>query len=235
MRAILLAGGKGTRLKPYTTLLPKPLVPIGDRYAIVEIVIMQLIKNGFTHVTLALNHLSKLIMSYFGDGSELGIKIDYSIETTELGTVAPLTLIADLPEDFLVMNADILCDLDYKLFMRNHCAEKNYVSVSAFQREVKVDFGVLRYDQNNILSSFEEKPILEYNVSMGVYAFNRAVLKNIPRNTPFGFDNLMLDSLKNQKTVKIFPFNGFWLDVGRPADYAKANENANEILEKIIK
>ena len=146
MRAIVLAGGKGTRLRPYTTLIPKPLVPLGGKYSILEIILLQLSKAGFTHVTLAVNHLSHLIMAYFGDGARFGLKLDYSIEESELSTIGPLTLIPDLPEDFLVMNGDILCDLDYSAFYRQHVQTQSKVSVSAYRREVKIDFGVLKYE-----------------------------------------------------------------------------------------
>jgi NDP-sugar pyrophosphorylase family protein len=134
MRAIILAGGKGTRLRPYTTLIPKPLVPLGGKYSILEIILMQLKRSGFTHVTLAVNHLSNLIMAYFGDGSRLGLKLDYSLEEGELSTIGPLTLIEDLPENFLVMNGDILCDLDYRAFFETHVQTGSRVSVSAYRR-----------------------------------------------------------------------------------------------------
>lgn len=233
MRAIILAGGKGTRLKPYTTLIPKPLVPIGGEYSILEIVIKQLIRHGFDHVTLAVNHLSKLIMAYFGDGKEFGIKIDYSIEKTELSTIGPLTLINDLPENFLIMNGDILSDINYGDFIKSHIKDKNIISVSSFERKVNVDFGVLSYDSNNYLRSFEEKPVLNYDVSMGIYCLNRSVLNNLKKNEPYGFDNLMLDSIKHNRPVKIYNFDGFWLDIGRPSDYDYANQNSAEILAKL--
>src|SRR5215203_6372838 len=120
MRAVILAGGKGTRLLPYTTLIPKPLVPLGGRYSILEVILMQLKKFGFTRITLAVNHLSHLIISYFGDGARLGVQLDYSLEEGELSTIGPLTLIDDLPENFLVMNGDILCDLNYRDFFESH-------------------------------------------------------------------------------------------------------------------
>ena len=181
MRAIILAGGKGTRLRPYTTLIPKPLVPLGGEYSILEIIIMQLSKSGFTHITLAVNHLSQLIMAYFGDGERLGVKIDYSLEEGELSTIGPLTLIDDLPENFLVMNGDILCDLNYKTFFDAHVDAGSRISVSAFRREVKIDFGVLRYDQSGRLNEFQEKPQYDFDVSMGIYCINRSVIDALPR------------------------------------------------------
>lgn len=233
MRAIVMAGGKGTRLRPYTTLIPKPLVPLGGKYSILEIVIMQLSRAGFTHITMAVNHLSHLIMAYFGDGSRFGLKIDYSIEEDELSTIGPLTLIDDLPENFLVMNGDILCDLDYGKFFSTHVQKNSQVSVSTYRRHVKVDFGVLKYDDSGHLTAFQEKPSYDFDVSMGIYCLNRSVVDKLPKKKAYGFDKLMLDSLATGKTVNIEPFNGYWLDIGRPDDYEYANENFAALSEKL--
>lgn len=233
MRAIILAGGKGTRLRPYTTLIPKPLVPLGGKYSILEIIIMQLVDSGFTHITLAVNHLSQLIMAYFGDGERLGVKIDYSLEEGELSTIGPLTLIEDLPEDFLVMNGDILCDLNYKTFFDAHVKAKSKISVSAFRREVKIDFGVLHYDEQGRLTEFQEKPEYDFDVSMGIYCINRAVIEALPRGKKYGFDNLMLDGIEKKQSIDIRPFSGYWLDIGRPDDYEYADENFAELSAKL--
>ena len=233
MRAIILAGGKGTRLRPYTTLIPKPLVPLGGEYSILEIIIMQLSKSGFTHITLAVNHLSQLIMAYFGDGERLGVKIDYSLEEGELSTIGPLTLIDDLPENFLVMNGDILCDLNYKTFFDAHVDAGSRISVSAFRREVKIDFGVLRYDESGRLNEFQEKPEYDFDVSMGIYCINKSVIDALPRGEKYGFDNLMIDGLAKDEPIDIRPFSGYWLDIGRPDDYEYADENFSELSAKL--
>ena len=233
MRAIIMAGGLGTRLRPYTTLIPKPLVPIGNQYSVLEIVLIQLRNQGFTHVTLAVNHFSNLIMAYFGDGAKIGLKIDYSLEESPLGTIGPLALIADLPENFLVMNGDILCDLSYAEFLRNHSNEESKISVSAYTRQVNIDFGVLELDHEGQLEGFIEKPKFEYLVSMGVYALNRSVVEGLTPGMPYGFDSLMLDSLNSGPQVSVKPFTGFWLDIGRPDDYQYADENFNTISEKL--
>jgi NDP-mannose synthase len=167
MRAIILAGGKGTRLRPYTTLIPKPLVPLGGKYSILEIIIMQLARSGFKHITLAVNHLSQLIMAYFGDGSRLGVKLDYSLEEGELSTIGPLTLIDDLPENFLVMNGDILCDLNYQHFFDSHVESGSRISVSAYRRRVKIDFGVLHYDAQGCLNEFQGKTHIRFRCKYG--------------------------------------------------------------------
>jgi NDP-mannose synthase len=233
MRAIILAGGKGTRLRPYTTLIPKPLVPLGGKYTILEIIIMQLSRSGFTHITLAVNHLSHLIMAYFGDGSRLGVKLDYSLEEGELSTIGPLTLIDDLPDNFLVMNGDILCDLDYKNFFSTHVQAGSRISVSAYRRQVKIDFGVLRYDESGHLNGFQEKPAYDFDVSMGIYCINRTVIEALPRGAKYGFDNLMIDGLAKNQSIDIRPFSGYWLDIGRPDDYEYADENFTELSAKL--
>lgn len=233
MRAIILAGGKGTRLRPYTTLIPKPLVPLGGKYSILEIIILQLRASGFTHITLAVNHLSQLIMAYFGDGSRLGVHLDYSLEEGELSTIGPLTLIDDLPQTFLVMNGDILCDLDYRAFFDSHVAAGSQISVSAFRRHVKVDFGVLRYDASGRLENFEEKPEYDFDVSMGIYCINRSIIEALPRGQKYGFDNLMIDSLAATRRVDIRPFHGYWLDIGRPDDYEYADANFNDLASRL--
>ena len=233
MRAIILAGGKGTRLQPYTTLIPKPLVPLGGKYSILEIILMQLAKSGFTHITLAVNHLSHLIMSYFGDGSRWGIKLDYSLEEDELSTIGPLTLIHDLPDNFLVMNGDILCDLHYGSFLNTHIESNSAISVSAFKRIVKIDFGVLRYNDANLLIGFEEKPEYDFDVSMGIYCLNRTIIEKLPKGKLYGFDHLMRDSLSNNESIHIRPFSGYWLDIGRPDDYEYANDHFEELAKKL--
>lgn len=233
MRAIILAGGQGTRLRPYTTLIPKPLVPIGGKYAILEVVLHQLKSSGFTHITIAVNHLSHLIMAYFGDGKRFGMTIDYSIEDKPLSTIGPLTLINDLPDNFLVMNGDILCDLNYGNFYNNHCLAKKDISVSVFRREVKIDFGVLEFDNDLLLTNFVEKPTHHFDVSMGIYCLNRSVIESLPTGEPYGFDNLMNDGLAKNSPIRIVPFNGFWLDIGRPDDYEFADSNFKELTKKL--
>ena len=233
MRAVILAGGKGTRLRPYTTLIPKPLVPLGGKYSILEIILMQLARSGFTRITLAVNHLSHLIMAYFGDGARFGLQIDYSIEEGELSTIGPLTLINDLPENFLVMNGDILCNLDYRAFFDAHVISGSRISVSSYRRQVKVDFGVLRYSSEGRLNEFSEKPEFTFDVSMGIYCINRSVIEALPRGKHYGFDNLMVDELAGKRNVDIRPFSGYWLDIGRPDDYEYADENFTELAQKL--
>lgn len=232
MRAVVLAGGKGTRLKPYTTTLPKPLVPVGDRSIldVMLVMLMQLKRAGVTHVTIAVNHLAHLIIAYFGDGERYGLKIDYSLEDKPLSTIAPLKLIKDLPEVFFVMNGDILRDLDYGGLYRAHCRSGADVTVATFERESKVDFGVIEMDAQRTIVGFKEKPAHKYNVSMGIYVLIRKLLEVVPPDKAFGFDDLMYACIERKLKAKSFRHTGFWLDVGRPDDYALANEKADELF-----
>ena len=233
MRAVILAGGQGTRLRPYTTLIPKPLVPIGNEYSIIEIIIIQLVNHGFNHITISLNHMAPLLMSFLGSGEKWNIKIDYCMEDTVLSTIGPLTLINDLPNDFLVMNGDILCDLNYKEFFDFHLSNNNKVSVSAYKRQTKIDFGVLKSDEDGVITEFIEKPTYDFDVSMGIYCINKSVVDGLEKNIKYGFDNLMIDGLKGDMKYRVKPFDGFWLDIGRPDDYDYCNENYKEIKEKL--
>lgn len=233
-RAVILAGGRGTRLHPYTLSLPKPLVPVGDK-PILEIVIRQLAAGGFEHLTLAVNHQADVIRAFFGDGSKWNLKIDYSLELVPLGTMAPLRLIPDLPENFLVMNGDILTDLDYRTFFQQHLDDQAILSISAARREQFIDFGVLHVDGKGTLTNFEEKPRSQYLVSMGVYGLARRSLDWIPEGRPFGFDQLVLSLLSSHENVRIREHNGYWLDIGRPEDYEKATSDFRQHGGRFIK
>jgi NDP-mannose synthase len=233
-RAVVLAGGAGKRLRPYTTVLPKPLMPLGE-YPILEIIIRQLASQGFDRITLAVNHQAEIVKAFFGEGERWNVRIDYSLESQPLGTMGPLRLISDLPENFIVMNGDVLTDLDFGVFLDRHTAEGNLFTIAAYQRENQVDYGVLVLDGANRLRDFMEKPVHRYNVSMGVYALNCAVLEFIPPAQLFGFDMLMLDLLQRQKPVAVRPYSGYWLDIGRPDDYMKAVDEFEQMRDRFLK
>lgn len=222
-RAIILAGGRGTRLRPYTIVLPKPLMPIGD-YPILEVIVRQLVQSGFTRITMAVNHQAELIKAFFGNGSKWGVNIDYSMEDVPMGTMGPLKLIPDLPENFLVMNGDILTDLNYGEFYQQHILDKSLFTISAYLREQLIDYGVLETDALDRLIGFHEKPRDQYQVSMGIYMVSREILPFIADDSPYGFDSLMLDLLKAKRNVHVKKYNGYWLDIGRPDDYMQAIE-----------
>ena len=220
-RAVVLAGGQGTRLRPYTITFPKPLMPIGET-PILEIVLRQLVSHGFQRITLAVSHQAALIRTFFGDGSKWGATVDYSFEAKPLGTMGPLRLIEDLPENVLVMNGDVLTDLDYAEFFDWHCREGAGLSIGATEREQYVDFGVLTSNSRDEVVGFQEKPTLRYLVSMGIYGLNRRVLDCLPSDEAFGFDQLVLRLLEARQRIVVRRHAGYWLDIGRPEDFERA-------------
>jgi NDP-mannose synthase len=228
-RAIILAGGKGTRLKPYTVSLPKPLVPVGET-PILEIIILQLAKYGFDHITITVNHMADIIKAFFGDGKKWGVKIDYSLEKKPLSTMGPLSLINDLPENFLIMNGDVLTNLNMEMFYSKHLNSGRIFTISSFERSHMNNYGVLEVNDDDNLINFQEKPVNSFKVSMGVYMANKRILDYIPHNEPYGFDNLMFDLLERGEIVDAITFDGLWLDIGRPDDYAKACDNREKYL-----
>jgi mannose-1-phosphate guanylyltransferase len=235
MHAVILAGGRGVRLRPYTTTLPKPLVPIGDEFSILDIVLNQLAAQGFSTVTLAIGHLGHLIRSYVGDGSRWGLRIDYTSEDNPLKTIGPVLQVMDqLPEHFLVMNGDVLTDLDYADLLRTHREAGAPLTVATYARNVKIDFGVLS-TQNGRIVEFTEKPTIDYRVSMGVYGLSRSTLSGYTPGIPLGFDELVLDLLATDRHPHEYSFDGYWLDIGRPDDYDRANAEFDGLRGALLK
>ncbi|MCW2869582.1 sugar phosphate nucleotidyltransferase [Actinacidiphila oryziradicis] len=235
MHAVILAGGKGVRLMPYTTALPKPLVPIGDQHAILEIVMRQLAAAGFTTVTLAIGHLGHIIRAYVGNGSQWGLRVGYSTEDSPLGTMGPLlTMLDRLPEHFLVMNGDILTDLDFGDVFRRHDESGAPLTIATYVRPVNIDFGVLT-TESGLVTGFIEKPTMDYRVSMGVYGISRATLAGYTPGLPLGFDDLVLDLLKTDTPPASYEFGGYWLDIGRPDDYDRANAEFTTHRDLLLK
>lgn len=232
-RAVILAGGRGTRLRPYTVVLPKPLMPIGE-YPILEVIVRQLSRAGFDHITMAVNHQAEIIKAFFAHGERWGVRIDYSQEFQPLGTMGPLKLISDLPSHFLVMNGDVLSDLDYASFHDEHVERGELFTISSMSREHQIDYGVLETNDAQRLAGFREKPKTRYQVSMGIYMVSSLALEYIPRDTAYGFDNLMLDLLAAQQPARVRPFDGYWLDIGRPDDYARAIDEFEAMKERFI-
>lgn len=232
--AVILAGGKGVRLRPYTTRLPKPLVPIGEQYSILEIILSQLSRQGFDSITLAIGHLGPLIKAFVGDGSRWGLNIHYEQEETPLGTIGPLLCFRDfLPEHFIVMNGDVLTNLDYAAMLDRHIVSAAPLTIATFEREVRIDFGVLQ-SNDGLITAFQEKPALNYAVSMGVYALSKRTLTGYPAGQPFGFDDLVLDLLARNTAPASHPFEGYWLDIGRPDDYDQANQQFESLKDLLL-
>jgi NDP-sugar pyrophosphorylase family protein len=224
-RAVILAGGKGTRLGPFTTILPKPLLPIGDR-AILELLVEQLRVHGITRLTLAVGHLAHLIEAVFGDGSAYGVSIDYHHENEPLGTAGALAGIAGLTEPFLMLNGDVITTLDFAELIEVHHAEGGALTIATQVRRATIDFGVIqlaageRYVQD--VTGYIEKPSSEYAVSMGVYVVSPGLLPLIRPGAYLDFPDLVLQALAAGERVVSFRYDGLWLDIGRHEDYEQA-------------
>jgi NDP-mannose synthase len=231
-RAVILAGGKGSRLAPYTTVIPKPLMPIGDR-AILDVILRQLQEKGFTDVTLAVGYLAHLIKAVFGDGSAFGVNIDYHEEKTPLGTAGALATIDNLEEPFLVMNGDVLTSLDYRTFYDTHLAQRNALTIATHRRTVKTEYGVLHLDEQSGATrrvvGYEEKPEFRYVVSMGIYVVDPGVLELIEPEA-LDFPDLVQRLLDDGRQVGSYLYDGYWLDIGRHDDYMKAVEDYDEVV-----
>lgn len=230
MKAVILAGGKGTRLLPYTIVFPKPLVPIGNT-PILEIIIKQLKKAGFNDITLAVGHLAELVQSYFGKGEKLGIKLNYSKEDNPLGTAGPLALIENLKDTFLVMNGDVLTTLNFKDLFEYHQKYKPTVTIATTFKKVNIDFGIIEKNEKNEIIKYVEKPDMRYLVSMGIYIFEPKILKYIKKGEYLNFPDLIEKLLKNKEKVKNYLSDDYWLDIGIKEDYKKAIEDQIEMKD----
>jgi NDP-sugar pyrophosphorylase family protein len=232
-RVIIQAGGRGTRLAPYTTVLPKPLMPVDER-PILEIMIRQLVSQGFDRITITLGYLGALIMAVLGDGRRLGAQIEYVHETDPRGTIGAVTLVDELDEPFLVMNGDLLTDFDYRGFMNAHLTEGASLSVGVYQKPVPISLGVFDLTPGNRIVGFREKPTIALPCSMGIYAFDPALLELIPKSGLFGFDDLMRVCLGGDIHVRAHLFDGIWLDIGRPEDYSSATALFQQYRDRLL-
>ncbi len=223
MIAVIQAGGRGVRLRPYTFLLPKPLMPVGD-LAVIEILLKWLRRWGIKRSFVTIGYLGSLIRSLCGDGKQWDMEISYSMEPEPLGTIGPLRLIRkELSETFLTVNGDVISDLNLTDFIHFHRDHKAAVTVAVTERDLKVDLGVLE-SNNGRLVKFQEKPSMKFNASMGIYCLEPSVLHLIPDNVPFGFDDLMNAMLEKNMPVYLYRHNGLWLDIGREEDFKQAQD-----------
>src|SRR3989454_10468507 len=229
---VILAGGKGTRLMPYTTALPKPLMPVGE-YPILDILLRQLSAQGFRRVTLAVGHLAGLIQAYFKEGQDWGVDLDYAYETTPLGTAGPIAKLPRHERALLVLNGDLLTSLDFAKIVRFHYENRAVATIGTKHRTETVHFGVVETSSNGQITQFKEKPNLDYQVSMGIYVFSAAVREYIPRSQKFDFPDLVQRLLANNQRVMAYESDAYWMDIGRPDDYQKANEEFSD-LEKVL-
>ncbi|HEY7076902.1 MAG TPA: sugar phosphate nucleotidyltransferase [Solirubrobacteraceae bacterium] len=232
-RAVILAGGRGTRLAPYTTVLPKPLLPVGDR-AILDVVVRQLCQAGIDRLTIAVGHLAHLIEAVFGDGKRHGVHIEYEVESEPRGTAGPLATIAGLDETFLMLNGDVLTTLDFRELIRAHHAAGNALTIATHRREVFIDYGVLHADGTDRVVAYDEKPTLSYTVSMGVYVLEPGTRDYVPRDVPFDFPDLVQALLAAGERVGSLLYDGYWLDIGRHDDYERAIAEFEGLLPQLL-
>ncbi len=222
VRAVVLAGGKGTRLAPYTRIIPKPLMPIGDM-PILEIMLRQMKRAGIRRVTLTTGYLDNLLRLFFLDGKRLGLKVDYVREEKPLGTSGPLSNVKGLTDTFLVTNGDVLTDLDFAELIAYHRAQGAIATIATHKRKVTINLGVVEVDKENAVTDYLEKPDFNYLVSMGLYVFEARVLKYIPKDEYLDFPDLVRKLIEAGEKVSSYPFKGYWEDLGRPDDYERAS------------
>jgi NDP-mannose synthase len=225
MQALILAGGTGTRLRPYTTVVPKPLMPVGD-YPILEILIRQLKLAGVEEIILAVGYMSQLFEAFFRDGSRYGLRISYSFEQNPLGTAGPISLVLDrLEDDFLLMNGDLLTTLKFRNLFVRHRELKAAATLGVYRREVNIDFGIVESDQDNRLVRYTEKPTYTFDVSMGVYALNTASIRDyLAGGGHLDIPDLMSRMRDDGRLVTCYRESCYWLDIGRVDDYQTAVE-----------
>ena len=223
MQAIILAGGVGSRLYPYTVAIPKPLIPIAD-VPIIDIVLKQLAAAGVKHVILALGYMAEMVKAYVGN--EYGLRITTSVEDKPLGTIAPLKLMKDQLEDkFLVMNGDILTDIKYKKLFDFHKKRNAKATVATYIKKTKLQLGVIENNDEGRIIEFREKPVLENRVSMGIYVFSKEIVEYIPDDECFGFDTLMHRMIEKKDAVFSYEFSGRWFDIGMHEDLITATDD----------
>ncbi len=232
-RAVILAGGRGSRLAPYTTVLPKPLMPVGDR-AILDVVVRQLRHAGVERITLAVGHLSHLIRAVIGNGDRHGVRIDYHEEEMARGTAGPLATIDDLEETFLMLNGDVLTTLDYRELVNVHREAGNVLTIATHERLVDINYGVLHADGAGRVVGYEEKPTLSYTVSMGVYVLEPSVRAHVPGDRRFDLPDLVQALLRVDEPVGAFPYDGYWEDIGRQDDYERAIVDFDDLLPRLL-
>jgi NDP-mannose synthase len=224
MKAVVLAGGKGSRLEPYTKILPKPLMPIGDM-PILEVMLLQMRAAGITEVVLTVGHLSELLRAFFRDGSQYGLNICYSYEQSPLGTAGPISLVDGLDDTFLVSNGDVLTTLNLRDLIRFHKEQKAVATIASHYRQSKVDLGVIQSNGNCEVTGYIEKPVSDYLVSMGIYVFEPSVKEYIPYNQRLDFPDLVKTLIVAGEKVAAYEFRGYWEDLGRPDDYQRASRD----------
>ena len=233
MKAVILAGGLGKRLKPFTEIIPKPLLPIGEK-AVLEIQIEHLKDNGFDHIYLATNYKSNYIENFFGNGDKYGVKLTISKEEKPLGTAGPIKLLQHelKNEPFLVMNGDILTLLSYRKLYEFAYKKNTLLTIATKDIYTPFQFGNI-YTQGDYVVGIEEKPNIKTTILAGIYIFKPELLDHIPSNIYYGMDNLIKDMLAKGLPISHYPIQEYWLDIGQVEDYNKAREIYNKYFKQI--
>ncbi|SEO70813.1 Nucleotidyl transferase [Propionispora vibrioides] len=235
MDAIILAGGKGTRLAPYSTVFPKPLVPLGNK-PIIDIIIQQLDYYGFDRIIISLGYLGELIEAYYNATIKGRVRanIEFVRESEPLGTVGALSLVKNLTDPFIVINGDTLTTLNYKNLMEFHRVNQGLITVASNKKKVKIDSGVINLNSNMQIEKITEKPTMDYLVSIGVNVFQPEVLKYIPTGKRLDFPDLIQQLLQENQKIVGFVSEDYWLDLGTHADYGKAQEEFEVMKSKLL-
>lgn len=220
--AVILAGGKGTRLRPFTMTIPKPLLPLGE-VPILEVVLRQLQARGFRRIVVTLGHMPHLFAASIGDGTQWGLRVEYSREEQPLGTAGPIRLIDNLESDFLVMNGDLLTTLDFAALLAEHRRQGAAATIAVSRRTVAIDYGVIEVDDSGELRQYIEKPTIPYHVSMGINVLSKRAVDLIPPGVRFDMPDLMIALKKAGEKVFCFVSDAYWQDIGRFEDYQKAS------------
>ena len=221
LKTVVLAGGRGTRLAPYTSILPKPLMPIGDR-SILEVVVGQLEEAGIVDIHFCVGYLAHLIEAVFETRENGHVNITYVREREALGTAGPLRLVDSLDSTFMVMNGDVLSTIDYGRLVRFHREQKNALTIATHERSIKIDYGMLHLDDDSQVRAYDEKPTISSRVSMGIYVMEPEVMEHIPENEYFDFPDLVRVLLDKGAPVGAYRHDGMWFDIGRSEDYERA-------------
>ncbi len=230
MRAVILAGGLGTRLRPYTTVIPKPLVPIGDR-PVLEHIIRSLAKAGVDEIDLCVSYLGQLIRVYLANADlPPGLQLAYHWESEPLGTAGALAAVPDLSGTFIVMNGDVLTTLDYRQLLECHRREDAALTVAMHAQHVDVDLGVIE-SSDGFVRGYIEKPTLHYQVSMGIYVYDERVLRYLPRGA-CQFPDLVLRLLAAGERVAAWESDAEWFDIGTVGEYERAAAEVERFPEK---
>lgn len=234
MKAVILAGGLGTRLKPFTEVIPKPLLPIGEK-AVLEIQIEHLKQHGFDKIYLATNYKSNYIENFFGDGSRYGVNLKISQEEKPLGTVGPLTLLkSELTEPFVVMNGDILSNINFTKFYEFASKKESVLSISIKKIIMPYAFGNIFFNED-LVTGIEEKPDIITYALAGIYVMKPDILNLIPDNEYYGMDSLIKKMLSESRPIAKYELNEYWLDIGRIDDFEAAQKDFNDNFYSVPK